>query len=53
MKRVLKEDIKVSVKKDKNQNRFTDRILNNACDISLDNHHEKNANSKITITSKN
>ena len=52
MKRVVKEVFKVSDTKVENQYYFTDRKLKIAYDINIDNHHDKHANSMITITSK-
>ena len=53
-KRVVKEDNKVIDIDTKVQNhyQFTGRILKVAYDIKIDNHHDKNANSQKTITSK-
>ena len=54
IKRIVKEEIKVSDIDTKDENRyyFTDRILKDAYGINIDNHHNENANSTITITSK-
>ena len=51
-KRVKKEAIKVSDTEVENRNCITDRIIKNAYHIIIDNHHDKDANSQITITSK-
>ena len=54
IKRVVAEEITVSDfdTKFENQNYFTDRILKVAYNINIDNHHDKHANSQITITWK-
>ena len=51
-KRVVKDDTEVSHTNVENHYYFTDRILKIAYIIDIDNHHSKNANSIITITSK-
>ena len=51
IKRVVNEDIKVSDTKNENLLYFTERLLKIAFDIKLDNHHDKHANSIISITS--
>ena len=45
-------DLKVSGTKVKIQYYFTDRIKKVAFDTNIDNHHDKHANSIITIISK-
>ena len=52
IKRIVKEDFKVSDTKVENLHFFTDRILKKAYDINLDSHHDNYANSIITISSK-
>ena len=52
IKRVVKEDIKVTDMEVENEYFFTGRIFKIAYDISIDNHHSKHAKSTITITSK-
>ena len=52
IKRIVKEDNKVSDTKFDNLFYFTNRGKKVAYDIIIDNHHDKHANSKITITSK-
>ena len=54
MKRVAKDEINLSDIDTKDENRyiFIDKILKIAYDININNHHDKNATSQITISSK-
>ena len=49
---LIKEDIILSDTNVANLCSFTDRKPKVAYDVTLDNHHSKHANSKITYTSK-
>ena len=54
-KKIIDKDNKkesIKNKNDKIEYKFADNILNTAYDITVDNHHKKNLNSQITITSK-
>ena len=49
---LIKEDTMLSDTNVANLCSITDRKLNVAYDVTLDNHHSKHANSRITSTSK-